>query len=114
MQKLVSRNAIVLLVGVIGPMCVAAQVSPPAAAPAQVSPAPHSETTDDYNQRLGQIKQGLAGDVKNSTAEDYRIGPQDLLEISVFEAPELNRTVRVTAGGEISLPLLGTVQTADL
>jgi len=46
--------------------------------------------------------------------EDYRIGAEDLLEISVFEAPELNRTARVAAGGEISLPLLGTVQAGGL
>jgi polysaccharide export outer membrane protein len=48
----------------------------------------------------------------NSAAQDYRIGPEDLLEISVFEAPELNRAVRVSATGEISLPLLGAVQAA--
>lgn len=32
----------------------------------------------------------------------------------VFEAPELNRTVRVSPGGEISLPLLGTVRAGGL
>jgi len=71
-------------------------------------------TTDEYNQRLGQLKQSLAGPVPNSAAEDYRIGPQDLLEISVFEAPELNRAVRVSASGEISLPLLGAVQASGV
>lgn len=43
---------------------------------------------------------------------DSRIGPDDLLDISVFEAPELNGTVRVSAGGEISLPLLGPIPAA--
>ena len=45
---------------------------------------------------------------KNSA--DYRVGPQDLLEINVFQVPDLNRTVRVNTSGEISLPLIGRVQ----
>jgi len=40
---------------------------------------------------------------------DYRVGPQDLLEISVFQVPDLNRSVRVNTGGQISLPLIGVV-----
>lgn len=45
---------------------------------------------------------------------DYQIGPEDLLEVSVLEAPELSRTVRVSDDGEISLPLLGSIQAAGL
>jgi polysaccharide export outer membrane protein len=41
---------------------------------------------------------------------EYQIGAQDLLEISVFQVPDLNRTVRVNTGGEISLPLIGELQ----
>ena len=41
---------------------------------------------------------------------EYRIGAQDLIEISVFQVPDLNRTVRVNTGGEISLPLIGSIQ----
>lgn len=74
----------------------------------------HGVTTDDYNERLEQLKQSLTGSPGNSTTEDYRIGPQDLLEISVFQAPELSPTVRVSGSGEISLPLLGAVQAAGL
>jgi len=42
-------------------------------------------------------------------AQEYRIGPKDLLEISVFGADELSRTVRVSEDGKVSLPLLGEV-----
>lgn len=42
-------------------------------------------------------------------AGDYRIGPQDLLEINVLGVDDLNRTVRVDATGGISLPLVGSV-----
>lgn len=40
---------------------------------------------------------------------DYRIGAQDLLEISVFGIDDLSRTVRVNSNGQISLPLVGGV-----
>jgi polysaccharide biosynthesis/export protein len=45
---------------------------------------------------------------------EYRIGPKDLLEITVFERPELNQTVRVTEDGSITLPLLGKVRIEGL
>ena len=41
--------------------------------------------------------------------QEYRIGPKDLLEISVFGADELSRTVRVSEDGKVTLPLLGEV-----
>jgi polysaccharide export outer membrane protein len=40
---------------------------------------------------------------------DYRIGAQDLLEISVFGIDQLSSTVRVNSNGQISLPLIGGV-----
>ena len=42
-------------------------------------------------------------------ASDYRIGAQDLLEISVFGVQDLNRQARVNSNGQISLPLIGAV-----
>ena len=43
-------------------------------------------------------------------ATDYRIGPQDLLSISVFGVQELAKDVRVNSNGQISLPLIGGVR----
>ena len=43
---------------------------------------------------------------------DYRIGPQDTLEIDVFQLNDLNRTVQVDSSGQILLPLLGQVPAA--
>jgi polysaccharide export outer membrane protein len=45
---------------------------------------------------------------------DYRIGAKDLLEITVFELPELNQTVRVAEDGSITLSLLGKIEVAGL
>ena len=46
--------------------------------------------------------------------EDYRIGPYDLLDISVFRAEELSSEVRVDEQGYIKLPMLGNVRAAGL
>ena len=45
---------------------------------------------------------------------DYNIGPEDLLEISVFEEEKLNKIVRVSSQGNISLPLLGVLRVKGL
>jgi len=112
MQTATMKTALALLATVFFPLCATSQTIPPAAAPAQAPSTFRGATTDDYNQRLAQLRQSLAAPAANSAAQDYRLGPEDLLEISVFEAPELNRAVRVSATGEISLPLLGAVQAA--
>jgi polysaccharide export outer membrane protein len=85
----------------------AASSSAQQAPPANVPP----DTLRDFNQRLVEYAQ-TKGTGSSLNREDYRIGPEDLIEISVFEVPELSRTVRVSASGEISLPLLGTVKVA--
>ena len=45
---------------------------------------------------------------------DYRIGPNDLLEIDVYGVTELKRTVRVNSTGLVSLPLIGAIKVAGL
>lgn len=42
-------------------------------------------------------------------AEDYKIGPQDLIEVQVYGLEGLKREVRVNSHGVISLPLIGSV-----
>ena len=43
-------------------------------------------------------------------AQDYRLGPDDVLNITVYREGELNRVVRISANGYISFPLLGKVK----
>jgi polysaccharide export outer membrane protein len=44
----------------------------------------------------------------------YRFYPGDEIEVTVFSAPELTRTVTVGPDGRIALPLVGAVRAADL
>ena len=46
-------------------------------------------------------------------ARDYVIGPGDLLEITVYDAPDLSRDIRVSSSGVILLPLLPEPIRAD-
>ena len=45
---------------------------------------------------------------------DYRIGPEDVLDIAVWNNTAISRTVPVRPDGKISLPLLNDVQAAGL
>jgi polysaccharide export outer membrane protein len=55
-----------------------------------------------------------ASAVQEASAE-YKIGPKDLLEITVLGVPEINKlVVRVSEEGRITLPLLGEVVVGDL
>ena len=41
---------------------------------------------------------------------DYRISPQDILQIAVFQVQDLNNAVQVGEDGNITLPLVGKIQ----
>ncbi len=46
--------------------------------------------------------------------DDYIVGPEDVLEISVWRNPDLSREVIVRPDGRISLPLIGDVKAVGL
>ena len=45
---------------------------------------------------------------------EYLIGPEDVLDISVWKNPELSRKVPVRPDGKVSLPLVNDIQAAGL
>ena len=51
-------------------------------------------------------------DMPGLQVNDYKIGPKDLLEITVYELPELNGTFRVAEDGSITMSFLGKVEVA--
>ncbi len=50
----------------------------------------------------------------NGDPADLLIGAGDLLEVSLYGMPDFKTDVRVNSGGEISLPMLGTVAVGGL
>ena len=56
---------------------------------------------------IALLKQRGGSDYRDTT---YRIGPNDQVEINVFDVPELNLTAPVNQAGLISLPLVGAVE----
>ncbi len=51
---------------------------------------------------------------QNLPAQDYLIGPDDVLKITVYREEDMDRTVRVSSDGYISFPLLGKVKAEGL
>lgn len=60
-------------------------------------------------------KHAEIGSERNSSPAEHQnlhLGAGDLVEIKVFGAPELSDTLRVSATGEITMPLIGAVKVA--
>src|SRR6266508_2157927 len=67
-----------------------------------------SAQDSDLNARL----KALSALPKSDT--EYRLGPGDLIEISVFGVDNFHHTLRISASGIIKLPLLDPVKAAGL
>ncbi len=53
-------------------------------------------------------------DPAGEATENYRIGVGDLLQIEVYDEPDLTKEVRVLTDGSVSFPLLGTLRAGGL
>lgn len=102
-------------------------VASPVPAPVRLETVRQPVATDAAANQLGQPSRSGAGVASsgvpgqapplNSLAgfgADYRIGPNDLLDIEVYGVADLKRTVRVNSSGKVSLPLVGAVTLAGL
>jgi polysaccharide export outer membrane protein len=89
------------------------------ASTAAAQQAPNPEPTLMTNQAATARAQGakapagLPASVKPADP-DYKLTPNDLIEVEVFGVSELKRTVRVNSTGHIALPLIGTLEVAGL
>jgi polysaccharide export outer membrane protein len=63
---------------------------------------------------FAQARGSESSDGRGAAPDVYRIGPEDLLVISVWKNDALSRSVPVRPDGKISLPLLNDVQAAGL
>ena len=58
--------------------------------------------------------QQTASNVTPRADSSLHLGPGDLVEISVYNVPDLSAKTRVSASGDISLPLIDTVRVGGL
>jgi len=63
----------------------------------------------NINERIQQLSR-----LGKQPVEDYKVGPGDLLEITVFGEEKLSPTLRVSSSGEITLPFIESVQVAGM
>jgi polysaccharide export outer membrane protein len=74
------------------------------------TPAQELRPQPKQYQRPGQpAGDSLVPSIIVSPGEDYRIGPSDVIEVLIEDAPELSRTLRVNAEGTVLMPFLGRV-----
>ncbi len=57
---------------------------------------------------LPSVETGTA--ITPASADSYKIGTGDVLDVSVFKVPELNKSVQVADNGMVGLPLVGDIQ----
>jgi polysaccharide export outer membrane protein len=63
---------------------------------------------------LGLLMVSGASFAQEQYVSEYKIGPKDLLEITVIDFNDLNRRYRVSEEGKITLPYLGDVEVQGL
>lgn len=64
-------------------------------------------------QDASAAKQKVPG-LRGIEPEDYRIGPEDVLDITVWKSEELTRSVPVRPDGKITVPLLNDIQASNM
>ncbi len=80
-------------------------------------PADHAERQQHKDNEILNMQLAAAASRReiftNGKAPEYRIGPGDVLEITVFQVEELNLKVRVNGRGTVIVPLLGEIDVGN-
>jgi len=77
--------------------------------PAQVAIAENQAAQSGSASSLAPVE-ALAKE--NASGVDYRISARDIIDVTVFQVQELNKTVQVSEDGYITLPLVGKISVA--
>jgi len=81
----------------------------------RIGPVPPTATSGTATQQARPTARTTpSAPATNEVGSDYVIGPEDVLQISVFGVPDLNQTVRVANDGTIAMQLLGRVKASGL
>jgi polysaccharide biosynthesis/export protein len=80
-----------------------------------ILPAAQAQSNPKQGQEQAKTPSTKSGSTAGSVAaDDYTIGPQDVLMIDVWKEPEISRKIPVRPDGKISLPLLNDIPAAGL
>lgn len=71
------------------------------------APAPEIQQTAGVTGDSAPTQTTPAAAPDPSTASEYRISARDILDVSVFQVPDLTKTVQVSEDGNVTLPLVG-------
>jgi len=83
----------------------AGATAPNAVAPASNATAKDASATDAIKEAAANYS--ALGDPKSKS---YKVGPLDVLDITVFKVPDLSKTVQVSEAGTINYPLIGELR----
>lgn len=91
---------------------------PPVDRPAASADSSAGAAVAGRNERIRELASTSSADAPvrdgGSSSRAYAIGPDDLLRVSVFGAPDLSGEHRVSADGEIAVSLVGPVEAGGL
>ena len=60
----------------------------------------------------GNAQKPISRDAQHFGGTEFRLGPDDVIEVFVWKEPELSTTVVVRPDGKVSLPLIGELPTS--
>jgi polysaccharide export outer membrane protein len=79
----------------------------------QQKPESGQSATSSGAQSPAKSSGARGSNVLVSLEQDYRIGPNDVIDVQIDNAPELSKTFRVTAAGTFLMPYLGRMTAAQ-
>ena len=79
----------------------------------RMTPIPSASETQTQ-QTAPNARNAPTSAAQTGASSDYVIGPEDVLQITVFDVPDLSQTVRVANDGTIAIPLLGRLEASGL
>ena len=80
----------------------------------RITPVPNAASSRNDVNQAAPATPSTPTITENGIGPDYLIGPEDVLEIKVFDVKDLDTKVRVANDGTIAMPLLGRIEASGL
>lgn len=100
--------------GSVTPAAANANSSPATSISSQAKASPRAKTDVAASSQPASVRASVAAITAVATPGNvaYKIGPQDVIEVSVFKVAELSKSAQVSETGTINFPLVGEVSAA--